>query len=180
MGKATQDLRSEHDAILHVLDIVDIVVADSDRDPAEVLNFGGELIYFLRTFADKCHHGKEENILFTEMVRRGVPNEGGPIGVMLMEHKLGREYIGQMTDAVDDHGLERFEEAAEKYRDLLRPHIEKENTVLFVMADRLLDDAAQDELFEKFEQHEESVIGYGVHEQLHGMIHQWEVEFGSQ
>jgi hypothetical protein len=47
------------------------------------------------------------------------------------------------------------------------------------MADRLIDDAAQDEMFEKFEQHEESVIGHGVHEELHAMIHKWEGEFGN-
>ena len=113
------------------------------------------------------------------MVQRGVPKEGGPIGVMLQEHKLGREYIALMATAVESKDLAKFSEAAGMYRDLLRPHIEKENTVLFVMADRLIDDAAQDEMFEKFEQHEENVIGHGVHEELHAMIHKWEGEFGN-
>ena len=45
------------------------------------------------------------------------------------------------------------------------------------MADKLLNDAKQNELFEKFEQHEETVIGHGVHEELHSMIHKWEREF---
>jgi hemerythrin-like domain-containing protein len=177
MGKATQDLRNEHESILRVLTIVDKMLANTTRDQAEILRFGGELIYFLKTFADKCHHGKEENYLFEEMVRRGVPKEGGPIGVMLAEHKQGREYIALMSAAVDSKDLAKFTEAAEMYRDLLRPHIEKENTVLFVMADRLLGDVAQEDLFEKFEEHEESVIGHGVHEELHAMIHQWEEEF---
>ena len=177
MGKATQDLRNEHDAILHVLTIVDKMLEDTNRDQAETLRFGGELIYFLKTFADKCHHGKEENYLFEEMVRRGVPKEGGPIGVMLQEHKLGRDYIARMADAIDSKDLAKFTEAAVMYRDLLRPHIEKENTVLFVMADRLLGDVTQEDLFEKFEEHEESVIGHGVHEELHAMINKWEGEF---
>lgn len=177
MGKATQDLRNEHEAILHVLEIVDRALSGTDKETGDLLRFGGELIHFLRTFADKCHHGKEENHLFEEMVRRGVPKEGGPIGVMLEEHRLGREYIAHMAGAVDAKDLAGFTEAAGLYRDLLRPHIEKENTILFVMADRLIDDTAQDEMFEKFEQHEESVIGHGVHEELHAMIHQWEDEY---
>lgn len=111
------------------------------------------------------------------MVQKGAPKEGGPIGVMLQEHKLGREYIALMASSVDLNDLPNFIQAAEKYRDLLRPHIEKENTILFVIADQLLDDATQETLFEKFEQHEENVIGHGVHEELHAMIHQWEVEF---
>jgi len=179
MGKATQDLRSEHDAILHVLDILDRASAIREKDQAGFLKFGGELTGFLKIFADKCHHGKEENFLFEEMVQRGVPKEGGPIGVMLQEHKLGREYIALMATAVELKDLAKFSEAAGMYRDLLRPHIEKENTVLFVMADRLIDEAAQDEMFEKFEQHEESVIGHGVHEELHAMIHKWEEEYGN-
>jgi hemerythrin-like domain-containing protein len=178
MGKATQDLRNEHDSILHVLLILDKTLTSEKKDEAAIHKFGGELIYFLKTFADKCHHGKEENYLFEKMVHRGVPKEGGPIGVMLAEHKLGREYIAQMAGAVDSKDLAKFTEAAEMYRDLLRPHIQKENTILFVMADRLLDDAAQEAMFEKFEQHEESVIGHGVHEELHAMIHQWENQFG--
>jgi len=47
------------------------------------------------------------------------------------------------------------------------------------MADQLLDEETQDALFEKFEQHEESVIGHGVHEELHSMIHNWATEFDS-
>ncbi len=136
MGKATQDLRSEHDAILHVLEILDRALAGAEKDEDEMLRFGGELIRFLKTFADKCHHGKEENYLFEEMVQRGVPNEGGPIGVMLAEHKLGREYIAGMAEAIDLKDLAKFSEAAGMYRDLLRPHIQKENTILFVMADQ--------------------------------------------
>ena len=101
MGKATQDLRSEHDAILHVLDILDRASAIREKDQAGFLKFGGELTGFLKIFADKCHHGKEENFLFEEMVQRGVPKEGGPIGVMLQEHKLGREYIALMATAVE-------------------------------------------------------------------------------
>ncbi len=177
MGKATQDLRNEHDSILHVLEILDQALSSKDNDVGEMLRFGRELIRFLRTFADKCHHGKEEDYLFEEMVQKGAPKEGGPIGVMLQEHKLGREYIALMASSVDSNDLPNFIQAAEKYRDLLRPHIEKENTILFVIADQLLDDATQETLFEKFEQHEENVIGHGVHEELHAMIHQWEVEF---
>jgi hemerythrin-like domain-containing protein len=59
----------------------------------------------------------------------------------------------------------------------MRNHIDKENNALFVMADKVLDDARQNELFEMFETYEEMVIGHGVHEELHSMIHKWEEEF---
>lgn len=173
MGKATQDLRKEHDAILHVIDITDKILS-SEVDDIKKLKFGEELVYFLKTFADKCHHGKEENYLFKELVNHGIPNEEGPIGVMLKEHQEGRVYIELMNKAVEASDLANFKINASSYGDLLRNHIEKENNVLFAMADKILDEAMQDELFKKFEQHEENVMGRGVHEELHEMIHKWE------
>lgn len=56
MGKATQDLRNEHEAILHVLDILDRARSVTEKDEAGFLKFGGELTGFLKIFADKCHH----------------------------------------------------------------------------------------------------------------------------
>lgn len=178
MGKATQDLRKEHDAILHVLKILDVMMSAEDKEDTEMLQYYKEIVYFLKTFADKCHHGKEENHLFKELTVNGILNEGGPVGVMLQEHRLGRDYIASMDKALESGELGKFKAAAKGYSDLLRNHIEKENSVLFVMADRVLSDEKQDQLFEHFEEHEETVIGHGVHEELHAMIHKWSEAFG--
>ena len=178
MGKATQDLRKEHEAILYVLQILDKMTESDNRDAETLFHYYGEVVYFLKTFADKCHHGKEENYLFKELVKRGVPDGGGPVGVMLQEHAEGREYIAQMAKSLEDKDTDSFNRAAVKYRDLLRRHIDKENNVLFMMADNLIDEQAQSLLFEQFEQHEESVIGDGVHEKLHAMIDTWAEAFG--
>ena len=178
MGKATQDLRNEHDAILFVLQILDKMLQSKEKSREAMLQYYGELVYFLQIFADKCHHGKEELYLFQEMVRLGIANKGGPIGVMLEEHVRGRGYIAHMSKALKENDLITFHDAAVKYRDLLRQHIEKENNILFRMADQILDEKEQDALFEQFEQHEESVIGHGVHEKLHSMINVWAEAFG--
>ena len=174
MGKATQDLRNEHDAILHVFTFLDKMLLASDGEKERDLKFAKELVNFLSIFADQCHHGKEEGVLFKEMETLGVPNQGGPIGVMLHEHVLGRELITSMREALQNNNLEKFKLIAIDYRDLLQQHIQKENTVLFMLADRLISDEKQMELFKLFEAHEENVIGHGVHEQLHAQIHDWE------
>ena len=174
MKKATEDLVNEHNAILKVLAISEQVISNGDRDTLLKMEFGRELVFFLKTFADKCHHGKEEGLLFPALINEGIQNQGGPIGVMLHEHILGREYIASMSSALDENNYYEFVSYAEKYISLLRNHINKENNVLFPMADNLLDETKQDEIFKKFEEHEEVVIGHGVHEQLHSMINHWE------
>jgi hemerythrin-like domain-containing protein len=174
MGKAIQDLLNEHEAILHVFSILDNMLTSLIPDEKRDLIFGDELVNFLTVFADKCHHGKEEDVLFKELENLGVPNEGGPIGAMLQEHVMGRQLIALMREALLSADLATFKLHAIEYRDLLRSHIWKENTILFSLADELISDARQMELFEKFEAHEENVIGHGVHEQLHAQIHVWE------
>ncbi len=178
MGKATQDLKNEHEAILFVLQILDKMLESSSSNVESALRYYGEVVYFLKIFADKCHHGKEENYLFKALVEKGITNEGGPVGVMLREHALGRNYISQMSRSQDEKNIEGFNNAAVLYRDLLRQHIDKENNVLFIMADKLINEQEQNILFQQFEQHEENVIGHGIHDKLHAMIDTWAEDFG--
>ena len=176
MGKATADLRKEHGAILFVLNLLDKMAA-SDTDKQTLLKTYGEVLYFLKTFVDKCHHGKEEGFLFKDLVELGIADEGGPIGAMLKDHAEGRVFIAEMTAGLDAADKDEFERAAADYRVLLRRHIDKENTVLFEMADHLIDEDEQDVMFSKFEQFEEQVMGRGIHEQLHAMIDAWAAAF---
>ncbi|SHJ46265.1 hemerythrin domain-containing protein [Parasporobacterium paucivorans] len=176
MGKAVQDLKKEHESILHVFRIMENM-SERNMEESARLGYDSDLVDFFKVFADKCHHGKEELYLFEELVNAGVHNEGGIIGTLLQEHNLGRDYLAIMDTAVQKKNAEEFDSAAEKYLLLMRNHIDRENKVLFEMADQLLDEAKQDEIFEKFEQHEQSVIGHGIHEKLHAMIHGWSEEF---
>lgn len=180
MGKATQDLRNEHDAILYVLRILDKMMQSDSSDSEIRLRYYSEAVYFLQIFADNCHHGKEENYLFKELVNKGISNESGPVGIMLQEHAQGRDYIAQMGRSLGSKDISEFNSTASKYRDLLRQHIEKENNVLFILADKVIDEQQQDLLFEQFEQHEENVIGHGVHEKLHAMIDAWADALGME
>ena len=75
MGKATEDLRNEHESILHVFSILDRMLSSTTKSDVDNLQFGNELVNFLKIFADKCHHGKEEDILFKELENKGVQNE---------------------------------------------------------------------------------------------------------
>ena len=177
MGQATNDLRHEHEAILHVLGRLDRMMRLQDSREGEMLGRYQEVVHFLKTFADKCHHGKEESGLFPALEAKGVPVAGGPIGVMLREHEEGRELIRTMAQALLDHNLAAFDKAAVEYGNLLRNHIDKENSVLFSLADRLLSEEEQDSLFGRFEEYEETVMGHGVHEQLHAKIKEWEKTF---
>lgn len=173
MEKATQDLRQEHVSILHALKIYDDIMSSGPREDSVLLKYYEELIYFLKEFADKCHHGKEEDYFFKELAAKGGARETGFIELLLEEHKLARGYVASMSKALESKDIEGFNSSATKYRDLLRKHIEEENNGIFLMADELLTEDEQNVLFGKFEEHEENVIGHGIHEELHAMIDKW-------
>jgi len=171
MSKAIADLMNEHEAILSALQILDRMIAKAEKattvDTGDIHDFLG----FLKEFADKCHHGKEEGLLFPDLVRAGIPEKGGPIGVMLFEHAQGRQLIREMEDSITNQvDLMKLTRAAKEYTILLRNHIQKENNVLFPMADKVLTETQLDKLYEGFEEHEEKVIGHGRHEELHAML----------
>ncbi len=180
MSQAIEDLKHEHDAILSALQILDKMIErfqnEGKIDSADAQSFVG----FLKEFADKCHHGKEEGILFPTLTKAGIPEQGGPIGVMLTEHVEGRRLIKAMEDSTGKiPDLNAFVVSAREYQVLLRNHIQKENNVLFPMADRALDELQLAKIYESFEEHEEKVIGKGRHEELHEMLNALAKKYGA-
>jgi len=175
---ATDDLRAEHEGILRMLDILRAIAkriqAGTAVPTAQLL----DIIEFLQVFADKCHHGKEEDILFPALEEGGLPREGGPIGVMLHEHALGRGHIRDMAAALaGGGGLAAFAPPALAYVELLTRHIAKENDVLFVMAERMLGTPALTRMHEDFERLEEERIGPGRHEAFHRLLDDLAAEY---
>ncbi len=172
----TEILMTEHKAVLLSLGILEEAgraLASGSADAAQDLE---QLLDFFRGFVDHCHHSKEEQILFPELVKRGVPQEGGPIGVMLSEHEAGREHVRRIQALLQ--ASQRGEAGAAdqvlatilSYRALLEAHIGKEDRVLFPMADRLLDSHRSEELVQEFDRIELEHVGQGKHEAYHQML----------
>jgi len=149
--KATQQLKDEHEGVKVMLGILEQVGRQLETTGQLNKEHFERILEFLKVFVDKCHHGKEEELLFPALEDAGVPKKG-PIGVMLQEHELGREYVKAMSDAFtaftvgDKAASQKIVQNAQGYFALLQGHIEKENDILFAMGDRLLSKKMQDEL----------------------------------
>ncbi len=147
MPTPTDVLREEHRVILRALGVLEAAAARLAGGRPLPEGWWPEVIGLLRTFADKNHHAKEETSLFPAMVKAGVPSVGGPIEVMLEEHQRGRALVRAMEAG---EAAARAAKARE-YVTLLREHIDKENGVLFPLADAVLDEAAQRALQREFD-----------------------------
>lgn len=172
MGKAIQDLRNEHTSIHHVLSLMDRMLMDYTSQPSVKLRYYNELTTFYKVFADACHHGKEERYLFRYLHSLNDEKIDGILEELKGEHTQARLWVAQMDDALTVEDLNEFARCAREYRNLLTLHIEREDR-FFALIDGMMTDEVQRVIFSEFELHEEDVIGYGVHEELHKMIDQW-------
>jgi len=145
-ARPTEELTAEHRVIEGVLEALDRAAADAARTRVVPTAFLRDVVTFSRMFVDRCHHGKEERCFFPCLAKCGVPEEGGPIGMMLREHEQGRRLTGVIDDTLARYEdgratLEDVLEPCREYVDLLRTHIDKETHILFPIGDAVAGDA---------------------------------------
>ncbi len=115
-------------------------ISAGGHDPVQT----ARAIDFLLTFGDRIHNVKEERFLFPLMEKRGVPSEGGPIAVMLMEHEAERKLLSKMQTALPalaaapDSDKTDFVQEGMDYLAIRAEHIWKENDVLYNIARQVL------------------------------------------
>jgi len=165
--RATALLSDEHRVIERVLAVLEKLTAG--RVEASLDSWRKTLDFFSH-FADQCHHFKEEQVLFPAMEEHGIPREGGPIGMMLMEHEEGRAYVRSMLAAIplveakNEAAKEILIDKARAYLRLLKDHIQKEDEVLFKIADDVISPDEQKRLLRSFDDYEAAEMRAGVHE----------------
>ena len=170
--RTTEILMDEHRVIEQVLFCLEKIADQAFTKGVVDVTSARDVISFLRTFADTCHHMKEEDRLFPAMERCGLPREAGPTAVMRQEHEIGRGHVRRMDEAVtafekgDAGASDRFAFEARGFVDLLREHIAKEDQILFPMADRMLPSNVQDELLSAFEHAAKHDVPEGTRERF--------------
>ncbi len=142
--KSVAKLEKEHVYIHKVVDsfpgLLKKIEAGSLPDP-ELLR---SIVDFMRTYADKCHHGKEEAILFPYLVEHGVPGQGCPIHALLAEHIKGREWVKKIEESADSLAKDpagtkkALIETLQALIALYQNHIWKEDYLLFPMTMKVL------------------------------------------
>ena len=172
-----EELKAEHEAVLLTIRILEQITSKLEGGQAIDLRHLDQILEFLQVFVDKCHHGKEEKVLFPALEEAGIPREGGPIGAMLHEHEQGRSYVQGLRSGVADYrvgnddAIAKITENAQNYGRLLVAHIDKENNVLYVMAERVLSAVKMAEMAKSFTKIEEIEIGPNKHEEFHASLH---------
>jgi hemerythrin-like domain-containing protein len=158
MKTATQNLENDHDYILR---LTDVMLAMVKCQSVKIEHFE-MVISLIKNFADGSHHAKEENYLFPLMGAKGYSPEHGPVAVMLHEHEQGRNFVKGAVDAIlelkkgNSYALQTIYDNMKGYAHLLKSHIDKENNILFRMADQAFSTEEQQNLLIQFAAVEEN------------------------
>lgn len=167
--KSTDVLRNEHIYIKKVLAGIRKQCISIVNGEKVNLALFAEIIDFVRSYADKYHHQKEENHLFNVMSEQLAKDIGtGPILGMLSEHDFGRAFIYELEQA-----LKRYEQGdqdarvdiignAIAYEQMLLKHIDKEDKAIFTLAERSLGE----DIFSKLDKDFEDIEAAAENERL--------------
>ncbi len=130
-------------------------------DPA----FIDTAVDFVRIYADRTHHGKEEDILFEALKSRDLSAEDRRVMQELVdEHVYARSVVGDMVEANeryrrgDGDALATIEEKIAALVNLYPGHIVKEDKVFFPAAMAYFDRQEQDEMLQEMWEFDRQMI----------------------
>lgn len=174
----------EHENIRRMLKVIrEICYRVMTKGDYEISDFP-RVIDFVRNYADKHHHGKEEDILFETMSKEIEKlAKSGAITGMYIEHDWGRLYMANL-----EKGLEGFENGNDSsrldiianaiaYADLLDRHIEKENTALYKFAENMLSGESKISIDEECKKIEDLATEKGLQEKYIAMVEELESKY---
>ena len=161
----TQVMVDEHQLILRMISLVEHNTALLEEGKFRNWQFYLDAVDFIRNYADRFHHAKEEDVLFKELVKNGMPEKQSPIEAMHMEHDQGRAHVRAFEEAAQkalDGEVGQapiIAEHAKGYAELLRGHIEKENDILYPLAERILPEDVRSNMLTEYETAEAKTPG---------------------
>src|SRR3989338_10139675 len=143
-NNCVETLKAEHQKILNAFSELEKAISETPIDENKIREF----LDFTENFAEP-HHRKEEKVLFPALEKKGIPNEGGPIGMMLLEHETKRSHIKKIDEGFKEKNGEKIFLNAKAAISLMREHIEKENNILYPMAEEVFAPEELDSLGEE-------------------------------
>lgn len=139
------ELVEEHRLIKRWAALIPAVVDIMDLTNTGHREFILDGIDFIRSYADRFHHAKEEEILFGYFDR-----DSPAIRAFVIEHEIARGHVRQAEAGLVARDRDMVAEHLTAYAELLSSHIKREDEVLYPWMDRELTTSQIGELYSRF------------------------------
>lgn len=160
-------LMREHRLIEKVVELIGYEIID--------LKNGGEIdpvfidaaVDFFRTYADRTHHGKEEDILFRDLEVKDLEEHDRRImNELAEEHEKARSLVGRLVSSKESYekgngdgdGLQDILVSMASLVDLYPGHIMKEDEVFFPDSEKYLSDGEMEKMLTEFNDFDREMI----------------------
>jgi len=140
-----QKLVNEHKLIKRWVALIPAVVDSIDLGSPEGRQLILDGLDFIRSYADKFHHAKEEEILFSYF-----DEDLDILKVMHEDHEAARAHVRAVSEAVEKEDESSAGTHLLAYREILEEHVKKEDEVLYPWLDRQLSDTQVGTLYSQF------------------------------
>jgi hemerythrin-like domain-containing protein len=128
---------------------------------------------FIRTYADRCHHGKEEDLLFKALAEKNLtPEHRKIVDELIQDHIWAREATAALVKAKEGYLLEApgalndLMEHMGKLVEFYPRHIEKEDRHFFIPCMTYFSEAEQADLLARMQEFDRMMI----HEKYRGVV----------
>lgn len=164
-------LVDEHVLIKRWIVLIPKVLENLDIAAEEDIKILQDGIDFIRSYADKFHHAKEEDILF-----KYFDENLDILKTMLDDHTKARSHVKAIIEALEKKDGKEIIGHLNAYRELLTEHIKKEDEILYPWLDRNLSVTHVGELYSKFNNVDE-ISGNGMSERCEQFVYKLEEKF---
>jgi hemerythrin-like domain-containing protein len=170
-------LMKEHRLIERMIVLLEKEIDRLEEGEELDLHFIDVAVDFIRSYADRCHHGKEEDILFRDLAKKALSDEHSQtMKELIAEHVYGRETTAALAGAKERHvqgDMQALGSVIGYLKDLVEfypAHIEKEDKHFFVPCMQYFSRREQDEMLEEFWEFDRGLI----HEKYRSIVGQLE------
>lgn len=159
-------LMREHRLIERMVDLAKMeTVRIKDPGATADLNFIYSAVDFFRTYADRTHHGKEEDILFKALGKKRLAAEHKKImDELVAEHVVARKTVGELVNAAaglqqgNPGSVASIKDCLNRLVTLYPAHIEKEDKHFFYPVMEYFSKQEQDAMLDEFWEFDRSMI----------------------
>ncbi len=143
-------LVDEHVLIKRLVALIPGIIDNLDVESAAGRGVISDSVDFIRSYADKYHHAKEEDILL-----KYADENMDIIKTIYQDHENGRGHVRAILKGLADRDAPAVGEHLKAYQELLTEHIKKEDEILYPWMDRKLSITRIGELFSEFNRKDE-------------------------
>lgn len=146
----------EHVIIHKMIELLSFLNLNPQKIKFEFLD---KITDFLKIYVDRCHHQKEEKVLFQKLKNKNLKTEDlSLMNELIEEHKLGRKLVSDLIEAKNSKDMHKIKDSLLKITTLYLIHIEKENTRFFYPAFNYFTEKEKDIILQEFFDIDKNII----------------------